>query len=337
MPRVTISDVSRNAGVSIKTVSRVINGEANVRDETRDRVQDAIVALGYKPSVAARTLAGRRSYQIGLLYDNPSVYYTSDIQKGASGRSLVDGYRVLFQSCDLHGETLAADVGELIDHNHIDGIILTPPLTESTAILDELIARKLPFVRVAPGGDLDLSPAARIDDTAASTDMTNYLVDLGHRRIAFIKGHPDHPCAPQRLQGFIEAMRASSLTLDERLIVDGQFSFESGIAAGRRLLTMERPPTAVFASNDDMAAGVLTVAHGMKLRIPEDLSVAGFDDTDVARIVWPQLTTIRQPTPELAASAADLLLKSIAGDLSEPLRELDYELLVRESTGPTPS
>ena len=336
MPRVTINDVSKSAGVSIKTVSRVINGEANVRNETRDRVEQAIKALGYKPSVAARTLAGRRSYQIGLLYDNPSVYYTSDIQQGATGRGVANGYRVLFQSCDLHSKTLAAEVGELIDHNHIDGIILTPPLTESKALLGELARRQLPFVRLAPGGDPELSPLVRIDDVAASADMTKHLIDLGHRHIAFIKGHPDHPCVRQRLQGFTDAMRARSLPVDRELIVDGLFSFESGIEAGRRLLTRRDRPTAVFSSNDDMAAGVLAVAHEMALRIPEDLSVAGFDDTDVARIVWPQLTTIRQPTRQLAAMATDLLLNALSSKPPEPRLLLDYELLARESTGPAP-
>lgn len=336
MPRVTINDVSKSAGVSIKTVSRVINGEANVSNETRDRVEQAIKALRYKPSVAARTLAGRRSFQIGLLYDNPSVYYTSDIQKGASSRGLANGYRVLFQSCDLRSRTLAADVGELIDHNHIDGIILTPPLTESKTILKELARRELPFVRLAPGGDPELSPLVQIDDVAASIEMTNHLINLGHRRIAFIKGHPDHPCVRQRLQGFMDAMQARSVPVDRELIVDGRFSFESGIEAGRRLLTRRYRPTAIFSSNDDMAAGVLTVAHEMALSIPGDLSVAGFDDTDVARIVWPQLTTIRQPTRRLASMATDLLLNALSSPPPKPRLVLNYQLLTRDSTGPAP-
>ena len=336
MPRVTIKDVSKSAGVSIKTVSRVINGEANVREETRNRVEQAIETLGYKLSVAARTLAGHRSYQIGLLYDNPSVYYTADIQKGATSRGLVDGYRVLYQSCDLHSATLVTEVGELIDHNHIDGLILTPPLTESDAVLAELVERQLPFVRLAPGGDPHLSPLVQMDDVAASADMTNHLLDLGHRRIAFIKGHPDHPCAQQRLDGFVNAMRARSLPVDPDLVVDGLFSFESGIDAGRRLLSRPDRPTAIFSSNDDMAAGVLAVAHKMELSIPGDLSVTGFDDTDVARIVWPQLTTIRQPTRQLASTAMDLLLSALSSKLQETRLVLDYELQARESTGPAP-
>lgn len=337
MHRITINDVSENAGVSIKTVSRVINGEANVRAETRARVQAAIEMLGYKPSVAARTLAGRRSYQIGLLYDNPSVYYVSEIQKGAIDRGRSDGYRMIFQSCSLHSETLAQEIAELIDHNQIDGIILTPPLTESAVILDQLNARGLPFVRVAPGGSPELSPTVYIDDVAASMEVTNHLIDLGHRRIAFIKGHPDHPCAAQRLEGFAAAMQARDIPVDPDLLVEGRFSFESGMAAAEKLLSLATRPTAIFASNDDMAAGALAVAHKMRLSIPGDVSVAGFDDTNVARIVWPQLTTISQPNHALAFSAMDLLLKTLSSnEINSDHTRLGYRLVQRESTGSAP-
>jgi LacI family transcriptional regulator len=175
-----------------------------------------------------------------------------------------------------------------------------------------------------------------MDDRLAAYEMTKHLIELGHRDIGFIIGHPDHGASHLRHQGFMEAMADSGLTVRPERVEQGYFSFRSGFEAAERLLTGGDRPTAVFASNDDMALGVMAVANRLRLNVPETLSVAGFDDTPGAKVVWPQLTTVRQPIAAMAGAAADMLLNGVSWDEGElpPSKLLDFELVVRESTGP---
>src|SRR5690606_33782109 len=180
------------------------------------------------------------------------------------------------------------------------------------------------------------SPYADMDDQGAAREMTEYLIGLGHRRIGFIIGHPDHVASGQRLRGFQEGMKKHGLEIDPQLVKQGYFVFESGLEAARELLTLPEPPTAIFASNDDMAAGVLMTAHEMGIDVPKDLSVAGFDDTYIARTVWPRLTTVHQPIYDLAYTATNLLLEMLtSGEIPQPAR-LGYPLVCRDSTAAAP-
>jgi LacI family transcriptional regulator len=330
--RATIKDVSREAGVSIKTVSRVLNNERYVGVETRARVQEAVALLNFRPSTAARSLAGRRSFQIALICDNPSPYYVYEMQSGIRDRCVTDGVRMIAQPYDRNSATLLDDVESLVDATNVDGLILTPPVTDYPAVLDLLARRGVRFVRISPGGDVDLTSSTFIDNERAAQEMTGHLIGLGHRHIGFIAGHPSYATSMQRRHGYLKALQAAGIAADPALTVEGSYDFASGAAAAEMLLSLDVPPSAIFASSDDMAAGALTVAHRRGISVPGQLSVAGFDDTALAGFVWPPLTTIRQPTRQMAYQAADLLL---AGeDAPVERREIGFELVVRDSTGP---
>lgn len=328
--RPTIKDVSTMARVSTKTVSRVLNREKYVSEETRLRVESAVAELKFTPSLAARVLAGKRSHQVALLYDNHSPHYMHQIQTGVWDRCIQEGVRLLAQPTDVASPVLAEAVGELIDQTHVDGVILSSPVTDAMAVLDELEARGVPYVRISPGTEHGRSSSVAMDDVQAADDMTSHLVALGHRRIGFIVGHVNHTASEQRLFGYRRALDRAQIQFEPRYVQPGAFDFASGEAAADMLLDLARPPTAIFASNDDMAAGVLTVAHRRGLSLPGDLSVAGFDDTPLASQLWPPLTTVRQPTRDLAFAAASLLFRTDAGPVH---RRLAHELVLRGSTG----
>ncbi|MEY3986228.1 MAG: hypothetical protein RLZ59_1673 [Pseudomonadota bacterium] len=328
--RVTIKDVSRVAGVSIKTVSRVLNKEKYVREETKRRVEEAVAALNFSPSLAARTLAGRRSFQIALLYDNHSPHYIHQVQEGVWARTREEGVRMLAQPVDVASPNLAAEVGGLIDETHVDGIILSSPVTDAPEVLAELERRHIRFVRISPGTNHAMTSSVFMDDVQAADDMTSHLINQGHKRIGFVIGHPNHMASDQRHFGYRRALDRAGIAYEPNLVRQGSFDFESGRAAAEALIALPTPPTAIFASNDDMAAGVLAYAHGLGLDVPEDLSVAGFDDTALASLVWPPLTTIRQPVRDLAYTAATLLFGE---DETVIHQRLPHELVIRASTG----
>jgi LacI family transcriptional regulator len=329
--RVTIKTVSLAAGVSMKTVSRVLNKERYVSERTRERVERAVAELQFTPSAAARILAGKRSDQIALIYDNHSPHYIHQIQIGIWGRCTEEGVRLLAQPTDVASANLANEIGGLIDQTQVDGVILSSPVTDAAEVLEELERRKVPYVRISPGTDHARSSSVSMDDVKAADEMTAHLIALGHRRIGFVIGHTNHAASDLRLYGYRRALDRAGLAYEPKYVVQGAFDFTSGEAAADILLDLPVPPTAIFASNDDMAAGVLTVAHRRGLSLPGRLSVAGFDDTALASQLWPPLTTVRQPTRELAYAAASLLF----GGRGEVVhRRLPHELVLRASTAP---
>ena len=336
MGSVTINDVAALAGVSTKTVSRVINREPHVRPELRDRVAEAVRSLNFQPNVAARALAGSRAYLLGLCYDNPSPGYVSAIQVGALHACREAGYHLLVEQIDSLGRAGADQLDALLQAVKMDGLILSPPVCDRADLLDLLESRGTPFVRIAPAGDFERAPYVHMDDRKAAFDMTRLLQSLGHRRIGFVRGPLDHSAAPLRQQGFLDAMADAGLPVRPEWVVSGAFSFRSGVGAAERLLSLPERPTAIFASNDDMALGVMAAANRLGLSLPDELSVAGFDDSPIAQVVWPQLTTIRQPVEAMARAAAGMLAEGL-GRVQAPLaRLLDFELVVRGSTGPAP-
>lgn len=335
MTKATIDDVAALAGVSIKTVSRVVNKEPNVRQTTREKVFEAIARLDYRPNASARSLAGNRSYVLGLLYGVPSANYVIDVQVGVLTLCRPQGYDLLIHPCDYRDENLTQDIEELIHQKRIDGIVLTPPLTDHMEVLATLERLKVPFVRIAPTLDKEISPYVETNDQEAAYDMTCQLIAMGHAKIAFITGHPDHRAVARRFEGYKAALLDHGIEINPELVENGLNSFESGEICARRLLMKNPRPTAIFAANDDMAAAVMMVAHQQGIRIPDELSVAGFDDTPVAHQIWPALTTVRQPVQQMARKATDLLLKRLKGkDLQLPAGMLSSSLILRDSTGP---
>jgi LacI family transcriptional regulator len=328
--RATIKDVSDAAGVSMKTVSRVLNKEKYVSETTRLRVEKAVAELNFQPNVAARILRGARSHQIALIYDNHSPYYIHQVQTGVWSRCIEEGVRLLAQPSDVASPDLAREVGGLIDQTQVDGVILSSPVTDAAAVMEELERRGVPYVRISPGTDHERSSSVSMDDVQAADDMTSHLIALGHRRIGFIVGHPNHTASDLRLFGYRRALDRAGLSFEPKFVRQGAFDFSSGEAAADALLDLPNRPTAIFASNDDMAAGVLTVAHRRGLAVPAELSVAGFDDTALASQLWPPLTTVRQPTRDMAYAAASLLFDP-TGDAIH--RHLPHELVIRASTG----
>jgi len=332
----TIDDVAARADVSIKTVSRVINREANVREETASRVMRAIRELNYRPNPAARNLAGRRAFLIAALYDNPSDNYMVGVLHGVLAASEAAHYGVLLTPFEMTSPRLANQVREMISLHRVSGLVLTPPLCDHPALLEALDEDGTDYVQIAPKDETRGKPFVAIDDRRAGHDITEYLLSRGHRRIGFIKGHPLHGAAARRERGYHDALSEHGIAVDPKLIVSGQFTFESGVESGRRLLHLRDRPTAVFASNDDMAAGVLHVAHEMGIAVPAELSVAGFDDTPIARSVYPGLTTVRQPIRAMAHGAVECLIRAMRGRASRraegPTQEhFDYELVIRNS------
>jgi len=332
MRRKTIDDVAKAAGVAIKTVSRVLNNEPNVREETRARVLEVVKEFNYHPSLSARGLAGKRSYLIALVYENPSANYVVDVQHGAMARCREERFQLFVHQCSGRGEELVREISGLLDQTHADGLVVTPPLCQLADLIEALDRRSLPFVRIAPNEITHRTPYADMDDESAAFEMTEYLIGLGHRRIGFICGHPEHFASGRRLKGFRLALRKHGIADDRACVKQGLFDFESGLEAGRQLLALPTPPTAIFASNDDMAAGALMAAHELGIEIPRQLSVAGFDDTYIARTVWPPLTTVHQPSYDLAYAATDLLLQMLKSRaVPKPVR-LGYRLVCRAST-----
>lgn len=335
---VTIEDVARAAGVSAMTVSRVINKKKNVREETRVYVLETIEQMKYTPNSAARNLAAGESTHIGLLYSNPSAAYLSQFLVGALNGARRAGCHLVIEDCESGEEAKLAEAAQRFSTAEVDGVILPPPLSESVPILKELEQAGTPVVTIAMGGRHPNPLNVRIDDFAAAQEITNYLISLGHRRIALIKGHPDQIASSERERGFRAAMDASGLS-DHATSVQGYFTYRSGLAAAEKLLDLPEAPTAIFASNDDMAAAAVSVAHRRGLDVPRDLSIVGFDDTAPATTVWPELTTIRQPVAAMANAAIDILLKHLrehrqGSALPKIDQVLQHELIIRESAGP---
>lgn len=324
--RSTIRDVAAAAGVSVKTVSRVLNDHPYVKADTKARIDEAMRRLDFKPSIAARILSGAKSGQIALIYDNHSPYYMHQVLTGCWERCHDEGVRLLAQPVVVTDADVGDQVCDLIAETHVDGAILSSPVTDCEPVLRALESMNVPFVRISPGTNHARSSSVYMDDVQAADDMTTHLVNLGHRRIGFIKGHPNHLASEERLAGYRRALGRAGISFDEGLVAEGAFDFDSGVAAAHLFLDLDRSPSAIFASNDDMAAGVLAVAHERGIDLPGQLSVVGFDDTTLARTVWPPLTTIHQPVADLARTATGLLL---SGEFAH--RRLDHRLVERAS------
>lgn len=329
----TIADVARRAGVSLKSVSRVINKEPHVSPKLLAKVAAAIAELNYVPDPAARSLAGVRSFTIGVLFDNPSPNYTMKAIMGAYRACVARGYHMRFDTLDSVGGSalLSTQLDAVVRNGRTDGFVLTPPLTDNREVLDYLERQNIRYVRIAPVIDPGRSPSISIDDAAAAAEAAQYLSDLGHKVIGLVNGPPQHGAATTRRTGFVEKLKSISadIVIHE---TKGDFLFESGISAGEVLLSCDPRPTAIFATNDDMAAGLLVACGRAGLTVPDDVSIVGFDDSWIATSVWPYLTTVHQPIENMAAEAVELLLKQSENGVPTEERFLDYHFVRRDSS-----
>ncbi len=334
----TIVDVARDAGVSIKTVSRVLNHEPGVHPETRDSVLAVVQRLNYRPKQSARSLAGARSFLLGLLYYDPCAAFVVGVQRGATLACRERGYHLMVESLGADASDLQAQVDRMVSALRPDGLILTPPLCDDERVLAAVRASNTPAVLIAPGFGQDMACVA-MDDAQAAEEVGHLLIGLGHRRIGFIQGPPDQSASGRRRLGFERALAAHGLALDPALVRHGDFTFPTGVQAAHALLSLPKPPTAVFASNDDMALGVLAAAQRLGIAVPQDLSIIGFDDSPASTLVWPTLSTVRQPVEEMAAAAVQMLVggevpsaAELAAGAAVPARVLPHEVVVRAST-----
>ncbi|MCD9032804.1 LacI family DNA-binding transcriptional regulator [Luteimonas sp. Y-2-2-4F] len=334
--RVRIEDVAAEAGVSIKTVSRVLNREPNVAEATRERVEAAVGKLRYSPHPSARTLAGRRSYLVAMLYDNPSSNYLMEVELGLLDACQAHRYHLMLAPLVYDARDIVGKVEALVEQSRLDGVVLTPPITDDAALLARLDALDVPYASISPM-EAHRRVGVTVDERSAVREMIGHLAGLGHRRIAHIKGHAAHGAAGWRLAGYRDGLQEAGLRYDPALVVEGEFSYDSGFEAAGRLLALKRPPTAIFAANDDMAAGTICAVCERGLHVPRDISVCGFDDTPISRHIYPALTTVRQPTREMGRLAGVELLKAIRDRGAAGMVEVPYTLQLRRSTGPAPA
>lgn len=332
----TVADVARHAGVSPMTVSRVINHEPNVLTDKRDKVDAAIAALGYVPNPAARSLAGGQQCRIALLHANPSAAYLSEFLMGSLAQASLIDAQLIVEYCDL-AERPSELVSRLSGHR-VDAVLLPPPLCDDDELLTALLDAKLAVAQIATGKPVAFAHAITINDEAAAYAMTTHLIAQGHSRIGFIAGAPNQTASALRLSGYQRALREAGLPIADALITQGDFTYRSGLNATEALLALPEPPSAIFASNDDMAAAAIAVAHRHRLEVPLQLSVCGFDDSAMATTIWPEITTIHQPVAAMARQATILLAESVRGRSSKRANpaqhiQLEFQLIKRASDG----
>jgi LacI family transcriptional regulator len=291
------------------TVSRVINRMGNVKEQTLAAVNAAIARLNYAPNPAARSLAGAQQIRVGLLYSNPSAAYLSELLVGAVEEASHCHVQLIIEKCPPTGDGLS--VARQLVADGVDGLILPPPMCDSRALTTFLVKSSTPCVVIASGVPSNSVSSVGIDDFAAAHDMTTHLLGLGHARIGFIAGNPDQTASARRQQGYEQALLDRGIKPVSQLIEPGLFTYRSGLDAAEKLLRLPDAPTAVFASNDDMAAAVVAVAHSQGLAVPSDLTVCGFDDTLMATTIWPELTTVRQPIDNMSRAALGMLVAAV--------------------------
>lgn len=330
---VTIDDVADRAGVSAKTVSRVLNNEPNVRPAKREQVMRASRELGYRPNPAARSLAGARSFLIAHLHDNPVPEYVTAVNSGIYEACRANGYFLLPERVDPDAPDRLDRLQSFLMASRADGVVLSPPLCDDMEIIDLLQTNQTPYASLSPARQPEKTPVMRHDDHLAALKITEHLISLGHKRIAMIGGPSGHTASTGRRSGYLAAMTAANLPVEDTMLSEGDYSLRSGLEAARTLIATDPRPTAIFAANDDMAVGAMTAIMAAGLSIPGDISIAGHDDTRLASAVWPPLTTVRQPVLEMARRAAERLMSPD----DSPLQQVfEFELVLRASTGPAP-
>ena len=325
----TINDIARLAGVSKKTVSRVINHSPLVHPETREKVEALMREHGYAPDPMARGLAFRKSFLIGMVYDNPNAQYVVHLQNGALDSLRDSGFELVVHPCDSKNPSYVDGVRQFVLKQRLYGLILPSRVSEDQALIDVLREIGCRYVRIAA---VKLDEAPRMittNDREGAVEVAKYVETLGHRHVGLISGPLHYLSARERSAGFLDTLAQRGIEVPQAYVMEGGYTFESGVACAERLLALSPRPSLIFALNDEMAAGVYKAAYRLGLRIPEQLSVVGFDDSPLASRVWPSLTTVRLPIREMGLRAAAMLLHEPAANA--PDLSFSPHLVVRES------
>jgi len=333
----TITEVAELAGVSVKTVSRVMNNYQHISPKTRDKVERAMEELSYAPSTIARQMRFGDSLSIGMIYGDPSSGYQARLNHAVL-KACSDARRYLaVELFDEKDTNWQKQVEEFLDRTKVTNMILVPPMCDSTDLHELLSRRKVNYVLISPSRPVPGANSIAMDDRKAAQEMINHFMGLGHVRIGHISGHPDHVATLLRRQGYEEALHRAGIPLREEYLESGRFRFRNALECADKMLSQTERPTAILAANDEMAAAVVMTANRLGLRVPEDLSVAGFDDTPIAQTIWPELTTVAQPFEAIAKAAVESMrtMKQTGQSVSETLI-LEHELIIRASTGPAP-
>ncbi len=319
-------------------MSRALNDAPHVSEAVRRKVKEAAAALDYHPNLAAQSLIARRSYLIGLTYERPSPSYVVELQNGALGRLEKERYRLVVLPFN-HVASRPEELGKLLLRAGLDGVLLAPPACDQPVLLDMIERQRLPYARITPHSDLDRGLVVAMDEVAAGHTVAAHILSLGHRRVGIILGDPSHAASRGRLEGYRQAFQDAAVTIDDALVGTGDFTYDVGYRVALELLDRPVRPTAILAQNDDMAVAAIAAARDLGLSVPQDLSVAGFDNSEVSRTAWPPLTTVHQPVREMAWDAANRLIAALDGATdSETPRRRDHlhELLIRASSAPPP-
>jgi len=337
--KATINDVAKKAGVSIKTVSRVINNEPSVRQLTREKVQAAVSELHYQPNLAARNLAGTNSFSVAYIYDNPNAYYVIDTQEGILTACKKQGFELLIHPCNAQKENITEEIVAMVKQARIAGLILTPPFSEMPDFVKRMLDLNVKVVRIMSGDVApdELTPCIMINDRDAAQTITQHLIDLGHKKIGFLAGDAEHMSTIERYKGYRRALKANDIEFDKQLVVEGKYSFESGVQGAKKLISTQLAdsdhPSAIFSCNDEIAAGALFAARLMNKLIPEKLSIVGFENSPFSRQTWPKMTTADQPNKEIAENAANLLISNIRKQSNNSITcQYVPQLIIRDSS-----
>lgn len=329
----TIRDVARLANCSIKTVSRVVNNEPYVAEETRVKVRSAIRAVGYAPNLSARRLAQNKSFMICLLLYPGYYSQGSEMLTRIMDIGYEENYDILIQPYfPLHSRS-KKKLMNLINEHRIDGFVVTPPLDADVFVADLITTYKVPQVQINPISHEESIPFVAGEDFKGAYLMTEYLLSLGHRRIGFFTGPRNMRASADRLSGYKTALSENSIIFDEQLVRNSEWTFDGGYTLAKMMHEMPASPTAIFAGNDEAAYGVIYAAQEMGLRIPEDLSVCGYDDLGLSKSIWPGLTTVHQPSDEMVEQATQLLINILKGkNVSQTMITIQSHLIIRGST-----
>lgn len=332
----TIVEVAERAGVSVKTVSRVMNGYAHVSKKTREKVESTIAELNYAPSMIARQMRLGDTQSIGMLYGDPSSGYQSELNHSMLKACAEVGRYLAVELFNEKSGEWVSQVERFLDRTQVRNMVLVPPMCDASELHDLLRDRNVRFVLISPSRPVTGASSVQMDDRHAAREVTEYLIKLGHERIGHISGHEDHIVTTLRRLGFLDAIASAGLDFDEdKLILPGRFRFKQALEQAREMLMQPQRPTAIFAANDQMAVAVIMAAHRLGLSVPDDLSVVGFDDTPMCQLIWPTLTTVKQPYDEIATAAVRLLQD--AGSSKQEMAQsliLPHRLVLRESSTP---
>ena len=337
--RLTINDIARIANVSKRTISRVINRSPLTKQETREKVLAVIEKFGYVPDPQARGLAFRRSFLMGLIYDNPSAQYVTDMQQGILDAMRRSGYALAVYPCKRTDPGFIDDIRNFVEQQKLCGVILPPSSSEDERLIEMLNEIQCPYVRIA-SVSLDIPTSMVVShDHKGAVEAAHHLAGLGHHLIGHITGTPTFRSSHERQKGFEQGLIERGLHLDERYTMHGAYTFESGIACAKQLLSLSPRPTAIFAGNDEMAAGVYRAAHEAGLVIPDDLSVIGFDDSPIVLKVWPPLTSVLLPVRDMGRIATEKLMAVVQHGPGTEIEKyhLSPALVVRQSTAAPPA